>query len=238
MHRLYVLLAGWVLCAGIATAGETSCRNNWTDIRHTDPGIVLTTGIESFQRDQPAPNELLEKIGPLLCASGTEELRVADVADRSGFGDPARQAERHIRLVEFIRGREVRLSFVGISLNIETNEVKGVNAQFLPNRDVDREPRLSAAEARAKVETAMRKDRYVEVANSGQRVQIALYETPAPYLAYEIEQYGFAPPRGVLVWVFSAQEVQNRQPYEVSVDAATGKVISFQGMLYAVHRPN
>lgn len=234
MRHLVALLSGCLLCGSSVSAADTSCRNNWVEIHHTAPGIVLTTGIEDLRVGHAAPG-VLEKIGPLLCAAGTEELRVAKVASRSGYGDPARRAERAIRFVEYIHGREVRQSTVSISLNVETHQVMRVNAKFLPDRDVARLPRLTAAEARAKVEAAMRKDGHVEVATSGERVQIALYETPAPYLAYEIEQTGFAPARGVLVWVFSAKDVEAQSSYEVSVDAATGNVISLQEMI-AGHR--
>jgi hypothetical protein len=181
-------------------------------------GIFLTAGIGDFKVGRPAPAELLEKIGPFLCAAGTEELRVIGVGDRSYLGDPARHAERGIRHVEFIRGHEGSQSAVNIRLNIETREIMMIVADFLPDRGADREPRLTAAQARAKVEAQMRKRSYIEL-TSGERLKVAFhdapYEVPAK-LIYEIEQFGFAPARGALVWVLAARD---------RVDAATGKVV-------------
>jgi hypothetical protein len=43
----------------------------------------------------------------LLCATGTEELRVHHVTRDPVLADPAREAERTIKLEQFIRGRKV-----------------------------------------------------------------------------------------------------------------------------------
>jgi hypothetical protein len=104
MHAVVAVLAVCLLYAGSAAVAEAGCDNNWTPEtkRLSSTGIVLETGIEDFKVGQPAPADLLKKTGPLLCAAGSEELRVIDVGDRSYFGDPARHAERVIRLVEFI----------------------------------------------------------------------------------------------------------------------------------------
>jgi hypothetical protein len=104
-----------------------------------------------------------------------------------------------------------------------------LRARFLPDRDVDREPKLTAAEALAKVEAGMRKDPYVEAGSDG-RVKMSFYDSPT-HLAYDIEQFGFSPPRGVLVWIFAARGIDNDQQYQVSIDADTGKVIAARGML-------
>ena len=172
MQHVLAMFAVCLLYAGSTAAAKASCDNNWTPEtkRLSRTGIVLETGIEDLKVDRRAPPDLLKKIGPLLCAAGSEELRVIDVADRSYFGDPARHAERGIRLVEFIRGHEVRQSFVNISLNVETNEVMMLIANFLPDRGLDHEPRLTAAQAKAKVEARMGKDSSVE-RTSGERVK-------------------------------------------------------------------
>jgi hypothetical protein len=165
-----------------------------------------------------------------ICGAGSEELRVIDVGDRSYFGDPARHAERVIRLVEFIHGHEVRNSVVNISLNIETHEVMMLVAKFLPDRDVDRAPRLTAAEAKAKVESRMGESSSIELP-SGERFKVSFNDTPA-FLAYDFElPWGFRPSRGMLVWVFSASGIDHVQHYEVSVSAATGEVIALAGLL-------
>jgi len=195
--------------------------------------VVLSTGIEGFQVDQPAPAELVEKLGPLLDATGSEELRVATVAEHAGKADPAERAasaDRAIRLVEFIRGREVRQTWVNIMLNIRTNEVTLLNSNFLPDRGLDHQPSLTAAEAKAKVEARMGESSTVELA-SGYRAKIAFNDTPAE-LAYDFETaWGFRPARGMLVWVFGATGVDHVQHYQVSVSAATGEVIALHGKL-------
>jgi len=224
MRSHVAFLAACLLYAGIGNAADTTCRNNWPQIHNTNPGIVLTSGIEGFKRNQPAPADLLEKLGPLLCAAGTEELLVVEVGDRSYFGDPARHAERIIRLVEVIHGREVRLGFVSISLNIETNRVAMIDATFLPDRDVDHEPQLTAAQAKAKVAAHMRDNSYVEL-KSGERVRISLGDARDAHLAYDIEQVGFASPRGVLVWVFRDGRMDDLPGCQIGVDSATGEVV-------------
>jgi hypothetical protein len=164
----------------------------------------------------------------VICATGTEELRVIDVGDRSYFGDPARHAERVIRHVEFIREHEVSQSAVNISLNTETGEVLMIVANFLPDRGADRRPRLTAAQARARVEAQMRKSSYVEL-TSGERLKIAFYDAPDDVpakLIYQIEQFGFAPAPGALVWVLGARDLESNAPCDVSVSAMDGKVVS------------
>jgi hypothetical protein len=88
-------------------------------------GVVLDTGIASFQLDQPVPG-LMEKLGPLLDAAGTEELRVAAVIERPGEAELLErwQSPRTIKLVQFIRGREVRDGFVTISFDAVTPKTR------------------------------------------------------------------------------------------------------------------
>lgn len=218
MRHILALLTVCLLNPGSTSAAEA---------------VILTTGIEGFQVYQPAPSELLEKIGPLLDAAGTEELRVDDVAKEAGKADAVERAaspERAIRLAQFIRGLEVRDSYVNIVLNIQTNEVMLLNANFLPDRGLDHKPPLTAAQAKAKVETRMGESSTVELA-SGYRAKIAFNDTPAE-LAYDFEPaWGFRPARGMLVWVFGASGVDHLQHYQVSVSAATGEVIALHGML-------
>jgi hypothetical protein len=182
-----------------------------------DPvGIVLPSGVAGFQVDQPA-RELLEKIGPLLLATGTEELRVLAV-DRQGPQGPA--GGTFVRMGEFIRGLEVVQAYVNIVLDERTNEIILLYADFLPDRGLEHEPRLSAAEARQKLEAELREVPY-------QNSHASLYDTP-PHLAYTFEQWGKSGGLGgALVWVFHAEfppaggEGQFR---DVNADAATGKM--------------
>jgi hypothetical protein len=169
--------------------------------------ILLETGIEGFVVDQPAPAEVVEKLGPSLDASGSEELRVAAVIAPPGeenLVERWQSPERTIRLVEFIRGREVQQSWVTITFNVRTHEVTLLNANFLPDRGLSHNPRLTAAQARAKAKAHLR----------NAREPVGLDETPAR-LAYDSE----------LVWIFEAKSLSSYEPYELSVSSATGKLI-------------
>jgi hypothetical protein len=227
MHCRLALIAGCLLGSGSSIATEA------VETTVTNPGVVLAAGIEGFRVDQPVP-DLLQKIGSMLKAAGTEELRVTAVAQHAGLADPAARAassQRQINLTEFIRGREVRQSFVIFNLDIETKEVTRLAARFLPDRGLVHEPQLTAAQAREKVAARIRKDTGVEVA-PGWREKIALTDTPAPRLVYDIEQpSGSRPASGMLVWVFGAKGVDHFQLYEVSASAATGEIIAVQGLL-------
>jgi hypothetical protein len=192
VHRPLLFVVA-LLYAG-STLAVPTCEMNWrTDRQYTNPGIVLTIGVDDFTPKQPAPAELLEKIGPLLCAAGTEELRVHLVTR-----DPAREAERIIKLQQFIRGRQVMLGWVNISLNIRTHEVVTINANFLPDRGLDHEPRLTPGQARAKALPGMQQSLNEQLGSTDRKFRFV--DGPDPKLAYEIEEAGFAPVRGVLVW--------------------------------------
>jgi hypothetical protein len=181
-------------------------------------GIVLKTGLAGFKVGEPA-KELLEKIGPALLAAGTEELRVFRINTEAATADPA-SPERTIKMRQYIGGREVVASAVNISLNHQTNEVTALLANFLPDRGLPHEPKLTAVEARAKVEAAMR-DSALEEA---QRIT---FSDTAPRLAYgfeKIDSYGGGV-GGVLVWVFPVRQAVSGQLLEAGVSASTGEVI-------------
>jgi hypothetical protein len=195
MRRLVALLA---LCLSYASSLHAA-------------GIVLDTGIDAFQVDQSAPAELLQKLAPLLDAAGTEELRVAAVIAPPEMANLLErwQSPRTIGLVQFIRGREVRPSWVSIRFDVPTHEVTLLGANFLPDRGLNHKPRLTAAQARAKAQAQLRDP----------REPLAFDETSAR-LAYDSEQ---------LAWVFLAKRLDTYEPYEVSVSSATGKVIRLRG---------
>jgi len=221
--RRVVFFAACLLSYAGTTLAVPACDMSWrTDRRFSNPGIVLTIGIEDFKRAQPAPPELLEKIGPLLCAAGTEELRVHSVSGDAVFGDPAREAERVIKLRQFIGGREVLLGWVSISLNIRTHEVMSINANFLPDRDVEHEPRLTAGQIRA---NAARMQQSLNQQLGSTDRQFRFGDGPDPKLLYDIEQVGFAPVRGILVWDLSVIDQESWEWYQVYVDAATGRLV-------------
>lgn len=205
MHHLIALFAGCLTYAGSINAAE----------------IRLETGIEGFVVDQPAPAEVLEKLGPYLDAAGSEELRVAAVIEQPGEENLVErwQSPRTIRLVEFIRGRQVLQSSVNVTLNAWTHEATLLNANFLPDRGLNPKPRLNAAQARAKAEAQIR--------NVGEPLAV---DEASARLAYDSEPGGaFGKSGGQLVWLFQAEGRDSYEPYQLSVSSATGKVIRTRG---------
>jgi len=170
MHHLIALFAGCLLypppddpCHEAREAQYEFLRNHgarvleWNDNGTVHSmeltGIFIAGGIESFKDGEPAP-ELLRKIGPALLAAGTEELRVWSVNKEAPRAHPT-HPERTVGLQQFIRGREVRGSWINVRVNIRTNELTSVTATFLPDRGLDHEPRLTAAAAMKKLEAEL-----------------------------------------------------------------------------------
>ena len=93
-------------------------------------------------------------------------------------------------------------------------------ADFLPDRGLEHEPRLTAAEAKAKLEAELREIPYQELNPTFQ-------DTPAR-LAYTFEQWRSSGGMGgALVWVFPVTYPPaggELQFGELKVDAATGKI--------------
>lgn len=230
MHHLVALLAGCLLhppaddpCREARAAQYEFLRNhgaqevewlaNGTVRSMKVRGVFLRSGIEGLKVGQPAP-EILEAIGPALLARGTEELRVR-MMDRDISGDIV------IKLDVFISGREVKWSHVNIVLNESTNEVTAVYATFMPDRGLDHEPRLSPDEAKAKAGTELRASLRQQLGGADAEVSFG----DEAELAYEFEEAGtYVILGGALVWMFSV-DVKPHGGGQVSVDAATGKII-------------
>jgi hypothetical protein len=249
MHHLLALFAGCLLypppddpCHEVREAQYEFLRSHgaqeiqWNEngtVRSMKlKGIFLPNGLDGFQRGQPAP-ELLEKIGPALLAAGTEELRVWNVSKQTPRADPTRPPDLSASFQQFIRGREVRGSWVRISVDIHTNEVTSITATFLPDRGLNHEPRLTGTEARKKLDAELREIPY-------QALEPAFYDTP-PRLAYAFEQWG--PGGGVLggalVWVFEVTFPPaggEGQFGQLMVDAATGKMTPHDNVLRSWNR--
>jgi hypothetical protein len=207
MRNVAASIAGCLVCAGSINATE----------------IVLETGIEGFQVEQPAPAELLQKLSPLLDAAGSEELRVAPVStyERNAelIDGRGRSVEAMIWLDQFIRGTEVRQGFVLIGFNTRTKEVTLLSANFLPDRELNHLPRLTAGQAKAKAEPQLRNPREL----------MGFDDTPA-LLAYDFERTEeFGGRAGKLVWIFTANGLYSHQPYQISVSSMSGKVVRIQG---------
>jgi hypothetical protein len=191
-------------------------------------GIFLPSGLAAFKVNEPA-KELLEKIGPALLASGTEELRVFNVHRDAPKARPD-SPERTVRFNQYIRGREVQGAAVLITLDIQTNEITGIETNFLPDRGLQDEPRLTAAQARAKVEAAMRDGDLEE------ERKIIFEDSPAR-LVYAFED--FVDGRsigGVLAWVFLA--TTSGESVDVVVNSLTGEVIRVRTFVIGLYPPN
>jgi Zn-dependent metalloprotease len=183
-------------------------------------GIFLSSGLDGFAVNAPA-QELLQKVGPALLAAGTEELRVVDVNREAARNQPD-SPERTVRLSQYIRGLEVQLSAVNIRVNQETNEITQLVADFLPDRGLQHEAKLTAAQARAKVEAAM------TAGGLGKERRIVFEDKPAR-LAYAFEEVGEnGGVGGLLVWVFLATQGDPGEELEASVNAATGEIVRLQ----------
>ena len=239
MHHLIALFAGCLLypppndpCHEAREAQYAFLREHearvleWNDngtVKSMElTGIFIPGGIESFKVGEPAP-DFLRQIGPALLAVGTEELRVWSVATHAAKADPVERAaspDRTIRFTQFIRGREVHSASVNINLNIRTNEVTVVVADFMPDRGLYHEPRLTAAEARKRLEAELREIPYQE--------WNPRFEESPPRLAYSFEQLQSGRVLGgALVWVFAAEFPPaggEGQFGNVMADAATGKI--------------
>jgi hypothetical protein len=190
-------------------------------------GIVLPSGLAQFKVGQQS-RELLDHIAPALLAAGTEELRVSAIAGEAGKADPTeRQSspERAVNLVQYIRGREVQDSSVNVVLNQQTNEITLVVANFLPDRGLPTEPKITAAQARAKVEAAMRDSKL----DAKERFTFQDYPASLAYTFEEIDNKGGV--GGALVWVF--QILREGAPAEANVNALTGEVVRLRSFITA-----
>lgn len=183
--------------------------------------FILESGVDGFQVGQPVPAELLQKLAPRLNATGSEGLRLGPVdeyPDNASLIEDTGPVESTVWLTQSIRGREVSQGWVRISLNTRTHEVTLLGANFLPDRGLNHEPRLTAAQARRKAEVQLR----------NQSKAVGFDATPAQ-LVYEFERSGeFGGHTGRLVWVFGALSWNTRQPHKVSVSAVSGEVVRIQ----------
>lgn len=231
MHHVIALFAGCLLhppandpCQEARQAQYEFLRNHpaskieWSDngtvrLLKDITGLVLPSGAAGFQVDKAAP-ELLDKIGPALLARGTEELRVIQIRHH--------RLGREVNLRQFIRGREVVQGFVNILLNEQTNEITFFAAYFLPDRGLEHEPRLTAAEARTKVEAELREAPFYR------DVKVTFHDAP-PRLAYSFEVLGPGGNGlgGALVWVYAVEYPPaggESQFGDLNADAATGRM--------------
>jgi len=104
-----------------------------------DSGIVLPASVRKV-KEGTSGKVLLDVFRSVLLATGSETLTIAE----NRLAPPN---ERQIRAVESIRGIPVVDGGVSLAFDEETGRVRGFVAAFLPDRDLPKNPKLSAAQA-------------------------------------------------------------------------------------------
>lgn len=104
-----------------------------------ETGFVLPAEAANWKEGQEA-DAILPMLKDVLLANGTEQLKVREVREQGG-------SMRGILLTEHIRGIPVINGLVGVKYDTKTMRVASVVAHFVPDRDLPREPRISAAQA-------------------------------------------------------------------------------------------
>jgi len=106
-------------------------------------GLVLPARIDDLRAGDSADG-VLQLLKDLLLANGSETLRVTR-HDEAGY--LPNRSLRSLRLSQEIRGIPVVNSFLGINYDDKTREVSELVANFVPDRGLDYEPKISAAGA-------------------------------------------------------------------------------------------
>ena len=187
-----------------------------------DTGVVLPERLRDLEVGDSA-NELLELFGPLLLATGRESLTVY----RTSSGLPDR---RDIRTEQFIRGRPVVNGNVLVGFEEGSGRVYGVWSNFLPDRGLPMEAKLSAEQAWQTILRALEA--------SGDAVPNTARTSETPSLAY----FGVMPDtdRPHLVWTMDAAfecPTGRRDHERVWVDAIDGMVVGRQSLISYIRSP-
>jgi hypothetical protein len=150
-------------------------------------GILLSSPARNFKTGDNAA-EVLQKFKDVLLATGSETLKV------SGMQMSATGRHRYIATDQFINGIPVLYGSVSVRFEEGSGLVDSLGANFLPDRGLPRQPKISAADAAKRVEQIL-----VErgMAKPGS-VSIS-----APTLAYTGTHPGST--RGHLIWAVPAR---------------------------------
>jgi hypothetical protein len=149
-------------------------------------GIVLSSETRNLERGQEAP-ELLQSFKNVLLAMGNETLKVERNERPPG-------QYRYLTLDQFINGVPVLYGGVSVQIDEATGLVEVLGANFVPDRGLPRQPKLSQADA------AKRATQYV-VEHRGAKP--GSVETATVTLAYQGTNPGST--RGRLVWTVHAR---------------------------------
>ncbi len=150
-------------------------------------GVVLSSPARNFKAGDNA-SEVLQKFKDALLATGSETLRV------SGIQMSATGRHRYVATDQFINGIPVLYGSVSVRFEEGSGLIDSLGANFLPDRGLPRQPKISAADAAKRVEQLL-----VErgMAKPGS------VNTSAPTLAYTGTHPGST--RGHLVWAVPAR---------------------------------
>lgn len=187
-------------------------------------GVYLPSRAGLFKVNQSAPR-VMEAFGPLVLASGTEELRTIRIHEPQSRLAPegTTRLERTIKFDQYIRGRPVLMGWANIGIKEDNGEVVSFVSNFLPDRGLPSEPLISASDAIQKLLARMRDN-----APNGP-VEAEVSSSP-PMLAYAFQQLGDkGADFGDLVWVIDVtrKDPASQDSLQAAVSATTGEVIRF-----------
>jgi len=175
-----------------------------------DTGLLLPLSATDLKAGDTASN-LVSLFQDLLLAKGDESLKVIS-HDEVGFhADPS---TRVLKMSQEIGGIPVINSFVGVNYDDKSREVSKLNAAFLPNRGLDRVPKIPSTSAEKLLSEALSQIK------GGDDGDFEILD--GTYLAYLYDGSDPTPPR--LVWVVRAQHANAKQ-WAYYVNAISGALI-------------
>ncbi len=196
-------------------------------VRHLSGRTGIFVNSSDWKVGMAAPAELLNRIGPLLLAAGGESVRIRYI-DRDPPPPGTKSFGIVVRFVQHIHDRPVRSSTVNVAIDPGTGEVTWITSNFLPDRGLAREPKITGDTAKQAL--------LAELANNKKSSQdMSFIDQPA--LAYSFEEHvgGERGGGGRLVWVVPYSSPGEN--WEATVDALDGKVLSIQSTtLHSLNR--
>lgn len=169
-------------------------------------GIVLSSPARNLKAGDNAA-EVLQKFKDVLLAAGTETLKVR------GIQMSATGRHRYIDTDQIINGIPVLYGSVSLRFEEGSGLVDSLGANFLPDRGLPRQPKISQADA------AKRVAQYLVESGEAKPGSV---ETSSPSLAYHGTHPGST--RGRLVWAVAAR-YNGSQDGMFWIDAVDGEYV-------------
>jgi len=167
-------------------------------------GIMLPADIGNRTEGAPA-DDILRLFADILLANGTESLTAGKHREHYG-------SERSLMLTQSIRGIPVLQGGLAVSYDAATRRATSMTANFVPDRDLPRAPRLSAKQAEQVVPKALAIAEKIDASG--------IEFMDGTHLGYYADRYSPEPVQ--LVWV--VQTGGGWEHEEFYVDAMTGIV--------------